>query len=169
VDDQRLDLGLPERLEVESFGKPGSRTFRILASTAEGSVSLWLEKEQIAMLGSAIESILERVPEDAGTSPEPDVLGSFIGELEVRVGSLALTYDAGRSAFTLEASDLATDIPLETITMTSARGQLASMASQISAIVAAGRPRCLLCGRPIEGGRHFCPESNGHAEVTLPD
>jgi hypothetical protein len=28
-------------------------------------------------------------------------------------------------------------------------------------VVAAGRPRCPLCGAPIEG-KHVCPASNGH-------
>jgi uncharacterized repeat protein (TIGR03847 family) len=169
VNDQRLDLGLPVSLDVESFGEPGSRTFRLLAAMAEGSVSLWLEKQQIVMLGSALESLLERVPEGSGNDPESDVIGSFVGELDVRVGSLSVSYEVERSGFTFEASELTSDIPLTAIVLISDRKQIAAMAEQIQKIVSAGRPRCPLCGRPITEGRHFCPESNGHAAVTVSD
>ena len=30
------------------------------------------------------------------------------------------------------------------------------------AVVAAGRPRCAMCGEPIEPEGHFCPRKNGH-------
>jgi hypothetical protein len=39
--------------------------------------------------------------------------------------------------------------------------QVGALAAKIPGIVAAGRPRCPLCGAPIEG-THVCPLSNGH-------
>ena len=40
-----------------------------------------------------------------------------------------------------------------------------SLVARIGSVVAAGRPRCPLCGRPLEGdGAHFCPGANGHAD-----
>jgi uncharacterized repeat protein (TIGR03847 family) len=166
VENQRLEIGLPRDLDVESFGEPGSRTFRLLAATGEGRVSLWLEKEQIVMLGSAIESLLERVPEAEGNSPESPAPGALVGDLEVRVGSLSIGYDASLSGFTLEATDFTSEVAVSSISLTSSRRQLVGMAEQIRDIVAAGRPRCPLCGRAITDGRHFCPESNGHARVA---
>ena len=39
------------------------------------------------------------------------------------------------------------------------------LVEQIADVVSAGRPRCPLCGQPLEGdGEHFCPSSNGHSE-----
>ena len=33
-------------------------------------------------------------------------------------------------------------------------------------VVAAGRPRCPLCSRPMEAdGQHFCPGSDGHSQL----
>jgi uncharacterized repeat protein (TIGR03847 family) len=169
VDNQRLDLGLVRSIQAESFGEPGQRTFRVLVETPDGQVSLWLEKEQVVMLGSAIAELLERVPASRGSEPESDTLKSFAGELEARVGSLTIGYDATLRGFTLEAADLTSAFDLSNISSIgclATREQFSEMGKQIENIVAAGRPRCPLCSTPLSGGPHFCPESNGHAQVT---
>jgi uncharacterized repeat protein (TIGR03847 family) len=160
-----LDLGLVEALQAETFGEPGQRTFRLLAKTAEGEISLWLEKEQVVMLGSAVEELMQRVPSELGGSPDSDVLKSFVGELEVKVGSLAIGYDADHSGFSLEAGDFASAFDLNSISLLATRDQFSALQQQIHEIVAAGRPRCSLCGRPLSPSGHFCPESNGHARI----
>jgi uncharacterized repeat protein (TIGR03847 family) len=165
VENRRLDLGLVESLQAQAFGEPGQRTFRLLAKTADGEVSLWLEKEQVVMLGSAVAELLQRVSADLGDAPESDVLRSFVGELELRVGALAIGYDVDHSGFSLEASELTTDFDLSSVTLLATRGQLSDLQEQIHDIVAAGRPRCPLCGRPLAEEGHFCPESNGHARI----
>jgi uncharacterized repeat protein (TIGR03847 family) len=151
---------------AESFGEPGQRTFRLLVGTVQGSVSLWLEKEQLAMLGSAIGDLLRRIPKGQGRKPESDALDSFSGDLEVRVGSLAVGYDESQSGFTVEATDFVTPLTLTSISFLANRKQFSELGDEIERIVVAGRPRCPLCGRPISGGAHFCPESNGHARLT---
>src|ERR1039457_3843945 len=55
TDGRRLNLGVVQQLEAESFGDPGQRTFRLRATTSSGGVDLWLEKEQIVALGAAVE------------------------------------------------------------------------------------------------------------------
>jgi uncharacterized repeat protein (TIGR03847 family) len=166
VDNRRLDLGLVESLRAEAFGEPGQRTFRLFVGTPEGKVSLWLEKEQVVMLGSALEEILERVPPSDGEAPESDILRSFTGELEVKVGGLAIGFDANHSGFSVEATDFASAFDLSSISLLATRTQFVALAEQINQIVAGGRPRCPLCGTPLSGPAHFCPESNGHARVT---
>ena len=52
--DCRPILGPVDGVTAESFGEPGRRTFRLFAQTGPGRVSLWLEKEQVVMLGSAL-------------------------------------------------------------------------------------------------------------------
>jgi uncharacterized repeat protein (TIGR03847 family) len=166
VENQRLDLGVVT-LHAESFGEPGKRTFRLQSDTGEGQVWLWLEKEQLAMLGSAIDEILQRVPAPLGASPESTATGRFMGELEVRVGSLTLGYDREQDGFTLEAGEFESAFSLESITLIAARADLERVSQEIASIVAAGRPRCPLCGTPLGGSPHFCPPSNGHTEVTV--
>jgi len=164
-----LNLGLVAAVKAESFGEPGNRTFRILAQTASGQVSLWLEKEQVVMLGSAISELLGRLPDTVGGEPQNDVVEHFVGEMEVKVGALAIGFDAGREGFTLEASDFASPFPITSIHLLATRGQFDQMRDQIDTIVSASRPRCVLCGTPLTTEPHFCPESNGHAHVSLGD
>jgi len=156
-------------VRAESFGEPGSRTFRILAETESGQVSLWLEKEQVVMLGSAIEDLLVRVPDTLGGEPVLDADEHFVGEMEVKVGSLAIGYDARRAGFTLEASDFASPFPIASIVLLATRRQFDLMRDQVESIVAVSRPRCPVCGSPLTGEPHFCPESNGHAHISLSD
>jgi uncharacterized repeat protein (TIGR03847 family) len=166
VNTRRLDLGLVDDVDAESFGEPGQRTFRLHAQTAEGSVSLWLEKEQVAMLGSAIEELLDRVPDEYGLQPASAGSRAFVGDLEVKVGSLAIGYDPDHAAFSVEAGEFTSPFDLESISFLASRDHFSRMRDQIDQIVAASRPRCILCGRPLSGEPHFCPESNGHARTS---
>ncbi len=169
VDSQRLDLGLVDSIRAQTFGDPGQRTFRLLVKTTEGEVSLWMEKEQLMLLGSAIEEVLQRMPEPQGEEPAGEAESAFRGELEVRVGSLAVGYDTQGRSFLVEASDFTSPFDLSSIRLLARRADFARVAGEISEIVAAGRPRCPLCGTPLLGVVHFCPPSNGHARLTVAD
>jgi uncharacterized repeat protein (TIGR03847 family) len=161
-----LDLGLVDNFAAQAFGEPGQRTFRLLATAAEGTVSLWLEKEQIVMLASAIGELLERVAPELGSAPQSGAPHNFVGELEVRVGSLGIGFDEASSGFTLEASELVAPFDLTRIRLMVSRDQFTVAKTQLDEIVAQGRPRCLLCGRPLTSGPHFCPQSNGHVQAV---
>jgi uncharacterized repeat protein (TIGR03847 family) len=164
-----LDLGLVARLTVESFGEPGRRTFRIFAETSEGALSLWIEKEQVIGLANALDELLTRVTPPRGTQPTANSRSAFLGDLEVKVATLAVGYDPEVDAFTLTGSEFLTDLPVERVSLFADRSQLEEVKTQSEEIVAAGRPRCVLCGTPLTGEPHFCPESNGHSPVNLRD
>lgn len=164
VDTPRLDLGVVSAVHAESFGEPGQRTFRLLAETHDGTVSLWLEKEQIVMVGNAIEELLRRTPESHDHSLTLTE-GAFRGELEVRAGSLAIGYDPELDAYSIEASDFVTAFELASIAMLARRSDFEGLAEEIASIVAGSRPRCPLCHSPLAGQTpHFCPPSNGHTQ-----
>lgn len=165
MESQDLDLGVVRDVVAESFGEPGQRTFRLVIHQGDGAVSLWLEKEQIVMLGSAVRELLRRVPPDQGHEPADSKAGNFLGELEFRVGSLAVGYDPERLGFSVEASDFVSAFDLESIRFMANRAAFERLGTQLDAIASAGRPRCPLCGRPLTGEPHFCPESNGHARL----
>ncbi len=166
MNDGRLDIGQVERIEAESFGEPGQRTFRVVAHTHQGTVSLWLEKQQLAALGSALTDLLERTPASVEYAGARTEASGIVGDLEVHVGTLALGYDANDGMFTLEASDFTSPFELTGIAIRVQREQIESLNSDIASIVSRSRPRCPLCGQPLTGGPHFCPESNGHATVA---
>lgn len=167
MDNTRLDLGVVAALRAEAFGQPGARTFRLHITAGEGTISLWLEKEQLVMLGSALGEVLEKVPSELGEEPTGGPPNGFVGDLEVHAGALTIGYDADHAAFSMEASDFVSPpFALASISFSVRRSDFASLSEEIESIVAAGRPRCNLCGTPLSGGPHFCPPSNGHAEVT---
>lgn len=166
MENQLLDLGLVQQLRAESFGEPGNRTFRLLAEESNARVSLWLEKEQIVMLARAASELLARVPDDLAAPSDMAAGHGFVGDLEVRVGSLSVGFDSGARAFSFEASDFESPFGLESIKLLADREKFAHMQEDLEEIIAAGRPRCVLCGTPLSGGPHFCPPSNGHARTN---
>jgi uncharacterized repeat protein (TIGR03847 family) len=168
TDGRRLNLGVVQQLEAESFGEPGQRTFRLRATTNSGGVDLWLEKEQIVALGAAVERILERVPENQGVSPRPVKAPAQIsGEVAAHAGALSIAFDTIQNAFALEASELReATLDVESMLLLATRAQLTGVEEQVGEILAGGRPRCPMCGAPLSPGvAHFCPPSNGHARV----
>ena len=150
---------------MESFGQPGQRTFRILAETPDGRISVWLEKEQIVVLGSAIDDLLARVLDDAHADSEPAAFATFVGELEVKAGALAIGFDPQLAQFSVEASDFESAFELDALAFALTRRQFVALREQIADIVSRSRPRCVLCGTPLTGDTHFCPPSNGHAKL----
>jgi hypothetical protein len=45
------------------------------------------------------------------------------------------------------------------------RDQMLSLARHGTAVCAQGRPRCRLCGDPIDEGGHICRALNGHHKL----
>jgi uncharacterized repeat protein (TIGR03847 family) len=169
VDGATLDLGSVAEARVESFGEPGRRTFRILVSAGTAQVSVWLEKEQVVALGSAIGQLLERVPSGYGHHPSASGDDALSGDLEVRVGALSVGYDSEAAGFVFEASEFESPLGIDNVRFVANRQQLSAMDDQIKEIVAGSRPRCVLCGTPLTGEPHFCPPSNGHTRVAGAD
>ncbi len=54
-------FGPATRLQAQSIGEPGHRTFRLLIESDDGrAAALWVEKEQLQALGLALEQRLAR-------------------------------------------------------------------------------------------------------------
>jgi hypothetical protein len=41
------------------------------------------------------------------------------------------------------------------------------LSAESAAVVAAGRPRCTMCGEPMDPEGHVCPQQNGHFRHDL--
>jgi uncharacterized repeat protein (TIGR03847 family) len=163
VNSQRLDLGRVDDIHVESFGEPGQRTFRLRIVSGAGEVSLWIEKFQVVMLGSALTELLQSTrPGTPVHADRPEL--SFMGELAARVGALAIAYVEEDRVFLIEATELDSPFDLEIIAFQVDREMIQTMNDEIEQLVAASRPRCVLCGTPLTGEPHFCPQQNGHAK-----
>ena len=51
--------------------------------------------------------------------------------------------------------------PINVVRFWATQDQMRALARHAAGIVAAGRPICVLCGRPIDPEGHFCPKRNG--------
>jgi len=182
VFDAQHVFGPASRLQAQSIGEPGQRTFRLLVESPDGGAAvLWLEKEQLQALGLAVEQLLAepqgRLASSARAVSQPDQ-DSFpdAGALDFKVGRLALGQDESElengPRYVLLAYDLETTSPEEqdepssppTFAVRATRDQLRALSRNIAEVVAAGRPRCPLCGEPVQhvGDLHGCVRSNGH-------
>lgn len=167
---EQYDFGQVRYLNAEAIGAPGQRRFRLAIQNDEASASLWMEKEQVAALGTAMEqqlvrtrTVRERPPaREAEIPPLP-----LNPSVEFQVGQLALGYDEERQLFIIQVyAAEASEEGQPTFGCTASREQARQCAREISRLMASGRPRCPLCGGPLDA-THICPRSNGHAEVKL--
>jgi uncharacterized repeat protein (TIGR03847 family) len=171
VPGEQYDFGQAVSVDAEAIGPPGQRRFRITVLGDDRSAALWLEKEQLAGLATAIEQQLVRsdrrrrraepAPDDA---PPPFPLNA---EVDLHVGQLALGYDESRSMFIIQSAavDSASQERADFSCMMS-HPQARRLVAVIGKLMSSGRPTCPLCGAVIEG-EHHCPRSNGHAEVAI--
>jgi uncharacterized repeat protein (TIGR03847 family) len=163
-------LGRAALLKAEAFGEPGQRTFRIRVGAPGGSASLWVEREQLEALSLAIRQVLASrppgEPEAAEELPPAAIDEGAEPTVEFKVGRLSLGYDESDQSFTLYTHDLEAEPESPpTATCEATAAQARALSEGIEQIVAAGRPRCFLCGQPIEAGQHVCPRSNGHGQL----
>ncbi len=170
---ERHDFDVVARIETDAVGRPGNRRFRIIVQNDTQTAFLWLEKEQLQALGLAVDQLLMKVrvlwsasdPKSRTESASPSFTGT--ASLEMRVGRLGLGFDDTSKLFVLVAHDVESD-PDDppSFRCLCSRGQLSKLSESITEVLASGRPRCPVCGSPLEGGSHFCPGSNGHVHTS---
>ena len=164
------DFGKVTLLVPGAIGEPGRRRFRIIAENDDSLACLWIEKEQLLALGIAIDQVLaplavlwsqsEAAVPIAGTPRR----SASAPDLELQVGKLGLSYDEREEYFTLLVYEAdAGDTDPAIFSCQADRQQLRTLSRLITATAAAGRPRCPLCGQPIETEPHVCSGSNGHS------
>jgi uncharacterized repeat protein (TIGR03847 family) len=171
--ESRHDYGPINRIEAESIGEPGQRTFRVYTANEIEAASLWLEKEQLRALGRAIEEQLSRlkalrIDRDL---PSPDPALSYTGDptLDFRIGQMALGFDERQGLFLLLVYAVEdNDESRPTFSCQATPEQLRSLSERIEVVVNAGRPLCPLCGEPMDRAGHQCIRANGHRKQPVP-
>jgi uncharacterized repeat protein (TIGR03847 family) len=172
----------PDRFVAGTVGQPGQRTFYLQARDGARIVSASLEKIQVAALADRLEALLEELERrgvaPAGDTPPPaDVrpLDEPLNEA-FRAGTLTIGWDPGEGSIVIEALDIEADetddADVGDIDDDDPDGpdllrvrldlpQARAFIERARRIVAAGRPPCPLCGRPLDPGGHICPRRNG--------
>jgi uncharacterized repeat protein (TIGR03847 family) len=171
-----FDLDAPQHFTAGAVGEPGHRVFYVQASQGSLVVTLKLEKTQVAALAQYVAELLADLP----PVPEEDV-PLDVGLLEPTVpewtvGTIGVAVDEARDRLVVTFQELQPqgedeleeedddeddeDVNLATFTIT--RPQAMTFVRKGAELVAAGRPPCTLCGRPLDPEGHVCIKTNGH-------
>ena len=170
-----MDLERVDKVTTGAVGEPGERTFFLQARAGERLVTISVEKEQVELLSSSILEILATVDKETGDGPPEEQL-ALDAPIEPlwRAGRLSIGYSEDRDLMMLELEELvaepedeeaepAEDAPdPDRLRVWATREQMLALSRHGSAVAARGRPRCQLCGNPIDPGGHTCPAMNGH-------
>ncbi len=150
-------------LTVGTLGPKGQRVF-YLQCAAEGKlVSLKFEKTQAAALAKYLDTMLQKL--------EPIKKGKLPSRLDMRepvieawtIGSLGIAYDDRGDRIILVAEEVIDDPDRvgASARFTLTREQVAALTMRANAVVAAGRPPCPFCMRPLEPNLgNWCPCHN---------
>ncbi|MEI8308500.1 MAG: DUF3090 family protein [Chloroflexales bacterium] len=172
MSDFNIDLDSVQRLTAGAVGPRGQRVFYMQVRRGNRLISLTVEKEQVRALADAIGHLLDSLAEkDPRLITSDDMLITDMSleepiEPEFRIGQMGLGYDAERDMVILlmQSAVEDDDEPLRA-RFAASRPQMRALSSHAAQVVAAGRPICGNCGRPIDPVGHFCPQRNGHGPI----
>jgi uncharacterized repeat protein (TIGR03847 family) len=170
-----------EEMDLEEPAVPEWRAGRLSIGYQEERDLLVLEAEEILPQDEDEEEGPDESDEEEGT----EVLKEQLAMLEAGLGS-ELEVELATEEFEAELEEelgpeldqtLGMDpadpaVPLEPgeepqrARLWGTREQMLSLARHGAAVCAAGRPRCQLCGNPMDPEGHRCPALNGHLEQS---
>ncbi|MCP2257558.1 hypothetical protein LX15_001243 [Streptoalloteichus tenebrarius] len=175
----------PDRFVAGTVGQPGDRVFYLQVSEAARTVSVMLEKQQVAVLAERLTALLEEVrqrfdAEVPATAPE-DLVDTEPLEVpveeEFRVGTMGLGWDSESEAVVIELLAITEEEVDESVVLDDTEegpdavrvfltpGQARAFAERAERVVAAGRRPCPLCAEPLDPAGHICPRQNGYRRV----
>jgi uncharacterized repeat protein (TIGR03847 family) len=167
-----FDLNPVERITADAIGPPGQRVFYLQARKGNQLVTLICEKEHVAALSIASDQLLlSLADDDADAVVDPDPIIDEGMELEFplepvfRVGQVNLGYDQVSERLVViayELQDEEEESQPSVARFWASPGLMRAFSIHAQEVVAAGRPRCTMCGEPIDPEGHFCPRKNGH-------
>ncbi|MFC2038269.1 DUF3090 family protein [Chloroflexota bacterium] len=167
--EKRYDFEEVTILSVIAVGVPGKRMFFLAMGETDDWVRIWLEKEQLVALDMAIDQFLVNISREFHLSPDESeaLLPSEIvpqgklpsGELEIE--QIAIGFDQEKATLDFLVQVLGPQkIHGAQVNCRFTLSQIKHLGDQAKNVCAAGRPRCELCGYPIDPEGHTCPEGN---------
>jgi len=172
-----FDYDPPDRFVAGAVGQPGARAFFLQARGQGRITTVALEKFQVAVLADRLDELLDEVlRRSGGRAPVPAIAPEELndeGPLDLpidedfRVGTMALAWDPERSQVVIEAQEMVDedepDAPEPAVLRVRiSAGAARAFSRRALEVVAAGRPPCPLCGRPLDPEGHICVRLNGH-------
>jgi uncharacterized repeat protein (TIGR03847 family) len=166
-----------------AVGQPGARTFYLQVRDGDRVASVRCEKQQAAAIAQYLRRALAHLPIVEGTVVRrPMSLVEPVDE-EFTLGSVGLEFVKTLDQFTLVLRDIESSMADQSdddeddsddvdddidpsavdgtgIRLTISRAQALAFCDHTDRVVAAGRPDCEYCGRPVDPERHFCVRMN---------
>jgi uncharacterized repeat protein (TIGR03847 family) len=164
--------------EVDAFtsgaiGQPGQRVFYLQARAGDRLVTVRCEKQQVAAIADYLKRVMVDLP-----PPEDRSVGGP-GELQQPVealfvlGPIGLGYDRSSDRIVVQLEEMLPggedleefddedeELDRGQIRVYVKRSQAAAFCERAEQVVAAGRPNCQWCDRPIDPDGHPCPRMN---------
>jgi uncharacterized repeat protein (TIGR03847 family) len=167
---QQIELNPVSYLTVGTIGPPGQRVFYLQGSRGIDIISLVVEKEQVSIMADSLETFLEEL-DDKHPEETRDAEESIMQDMRLRepveglyrVGNMGLGYNETADQIVLVAYELVDEEEEpNVVSFWATRMQMRALIEHARKVVAAGRPICGNCARPIDPQGHFCPNRNGH-------
>jgi uncharacterized repeat protein (TIGR03847 family) len=164
-----------------AVGRPGQRTFYLQVRDGDRVASVRCEKQQAAAIAQYLRRALAHLPIVEGTVVRrPMSIVEPVDE-EFVLGSVGLEFMKTLDQFTLVLRDIESSMAAErdddgdddidddvdastvdgtALRLTISRAQALAFCDHTDRVVAAGRPDCEYCGRPVDAEGHFCVRMN---------
>ncbi|MBW3665394.1 MAG: DUF3090 domain-containing protein [Actinobacteria bacterium] len=162
------ELTDPFHVTAGYTGQAGDRTFYLQAEDEDHHVTVKLEKLQVDALAHVLVDLLATLDDEPATDWDRDAMALRLPVEPVwTVGEIRTAVDDRAQSIIVEVAELAPeDEEPEVVRVWLDRDLTRRLAAHAIEIVAEGRPRCHLCGRPEEEGGHVCPATNGHGRLS---
>ena len=171
----------PDGFFAATVGEPGARAFYLHASKGSRSVSVALEKVQVAALADRLGALVDEVERrgfDVTTLRDAELSDPAFdvpARVAFQVGTMALGWDGEREAIVVEARAVQPDVEEEPdeiadddpdgpdlIRVVIPAAQARMFSRRAAELVESGRPPCPVCGQPLNPEGHICIRRNGY-------
>lgn len=154
-----------------ALGEPGHRIFYLQVRQGDILITVKCEKQQAAAIAEYLRKVMSDLPAPSVT-PLPTTF-EFAEPLEPAfvLGAIGLGYDRESDRLLVQLEEVVTldengepdPEAMEDrghVRLLLQRGQALAFCEHTETIVAAGRPACRFCGRPLDPAGHACPKMN---------
>ncbi len=154
-----------------ALGAPGRRVFYLQVRHGETRITVKCEKQQAAAIAEYLRKVMNDLPSpSAKPLPTTFELREPVDPAFV-LGAVGLGYDRDTDRLLIQLEEVV--VVDETgepdadamedrghVRLLLQRGQALAFCEHTEVLVAAGRPACVFCGKPIDPDGHPCPKMN---------
>ena len=171
-----FNIQSPDSFTAGTVGPPGQRTFFVQVVDGVATVTLKLEKTQVAALAQYVAELLADLPpvDDAEVPIGLELADPVVAEWTVGTIGVAVDDTTDRLVISFqellpqdlepgeEDEERLPDPDAGVATFLITRPQAMGFVRRAAELVSSGRPPCPLCGRPLDPTGHVCIKTNGH-------